>query len=289
MERAYTLLLLVFLIAACSAGPPEGSLDVASPPATVETQAAATASPIEETATPITIVPTATPTIVPTLAPTATIHTPTALSQASLPDASTYTWLTVVGSLQAPVGITDPGDGTGRLFIVEQPGRILVWGSGSLVPAPFLDITDRVGTNGSERGLLGLAFHPRYEDNGYFYVNYTDRQGDTVIARFSVSPDDPGLALPASELQLLRISQPYANHNGGAVEFGPDGYLYLGLGDGGSAGDPQGNGQSLATLLGKILRLDVDRGEPYAVPPDNPFSAGGGYSYPSMPIATVKT
>jgi glucose/arabinose dehydrogenase len=123
---------------------------------------------------------------------------------------------------------------------------------------------------------LGLAFHPDYAQNGLFFVNYTDLQGDTVIARFQVSDTDPNQALAGSEKRLIRISQPYANHNGGAVVFGPDGYLYLGLGDGGSAGDPQNNAQSLNTLLGKILRIDVNAGDPYGIPPDNPFVAAGG-------------
>jgi glucose/arabinose dehydrogenase len=220
--------------------------------------------------------PQATPTEVPTLTSTPEPPTATVVRHSSLPDANAYTWQEIITGLVAPVGIVDPADGTERLFIIEQAGRILIWQQGSLLSRPFLDITDRVGTNGSERGLLGLAFHPQYAENGHLYVNYTDLQGNTVIARFNVSPDDPDLALPASELQLLRVNQPYANHNGGAVVFGPDGDLYLGLGDGGSAGDPEGNAQSLSTLLGKILRLDVDRGEPYVIPEENPYSAGDG-------------
>jgi glucose/arabinose dehydrogenase len=194
----------------------------------------------------------------------------------SLPEANAYTWRVVVEGLRKPVDVTFAPGRPGELYIVEQGGRIFVWKDGSLLPAPFLDIRERVGSQGSEQGLLGLAFHPDYTENGYFYVNYTDGQGDTVIARFSVSRDDPLLALPASEMRLLSVAQPYANHNGGVVKFGPDGYLYVGLGDGGSAGDPLGNGQSLTSLLGKVLRLDVDRAEPYAVPQDNPFALGGG-------------
>jgi glucose/arabinose dehydrogenase len=125
------------------------------------------------------------------------------------------------------------------------------------------------------RGLRGLAFHPDYEQNGYFYVNYTDLNGDTVIARFSVSAD-PNRADPGSETRLLGVDQPFPNHNGGAMAFGPDGTLYIGLGDGGSGGDPLGNGQNPNALLGKVLRLDVDGGDPYAIPPDNPFVGGGG-------------
>jgi glucose/arabinose dehydrogenase len=182
----------------------------------------------------------------------------------------------VVGGLQKPLGIAAPADGTGRLFVLEQAGRVQIVQNGQLLPAPYLDIVSRVGSASNEQGLLGLAFHPRYAENGFFYVNYTDRNGDTVIAQFQVSPDDPNRADPGAEKRLLSVPQPYPNHNGGQVAFGPDGYLYLGLGDGGSAGDPQGNGQSLDTLLGKILRMDVDNGEPYAIPPDNPYAGGGG-------------
>ena len=142
-----------------------------------------------------------------------------------------------------------------------------------------MDISRRVGSSGNEQGLLGLAFHPAFKENGFFYVSYTDRDGDTVIARFH---SDVSLTAgqqvgdPDSELILLRVRQPYSNHNGGHLVFGPDRMLWIGLGDGGSGGDPQGNGQSLQTLLGKILRIDVDHGDPYAIPSDNPFAAGGG-------------
>ena len=133
-----------------------------------------------------------------------------------------------------------------------------------------------INISSSEQGLLGLAFHPHYEETGNFYVNYTDLNGDTVIASFSVSAEDADRADPGSAQQLLFIRQPFPNHNGGEVAFGPDGMLYLGLGDGGAANDPQSNGQSTSTLLGKILRIDVNEGDPYAIPQDNPFAAGGG-------------
>jgi glucose/arabinose dehydrogenase len=192
-----------------------------------------------------------------------------------MPAGQSASWQPVVSGLEAPIGIANAGDGSDRLFILEQSGRIRVIQSGELLSQPFLDIVDRVGCCG-ERGLLGLDFHPRYAENGYFYLNYTDRNGDTLISRFQVSPDDPNRALAESEKPLMYIPQPYPNHNGGAVVFGPDGYLYLGMGDGGSGGDPQGNGQSLTTLLGKILRIDVDNGDPYTIPADNPFAQGGG-------------
>jgi glucose/arabinose dehydrogenase len=207
--------------------------------------------------------------------------TPTATTQeqaqspAQMPDPTQYTWNTWITGLEAPVYMTVPDDGSGRFFFVEQAGRIRIYQNGQLNEQPFLDIRQEVSL-ASERGLLGLAFHPNYTQNGYFYVNYTDRNGNTVIARFQVSAQDPDRADPQSEMHLLEVNQPYANHNGGMVAFGPDGYLYLGLGDGGSAGDPHNNAQSLDTLLGKILRIDVDSSEPYAIPPDNPFLEGQG-------------
>jgi glucose/arabinose dehydrogenase len=156
------------------------------------------------------------------------------------------------------------------LFVIEKYGHIHIIESGQMFETPFLNIEDRVNDSSNEMGLLGLAFHPDYAQNGYFYVNYTGDGGDTFLSRFQVS-GDPNLADPASEVNLLHVSQPFPNHNGGGLAFGPDGYLYAGLGDGGAAGDPFGNGQKLDTLLGKVLRLDVDSGEPYTVPADNPF------------------
>ncbi|MEJ5239926.1 MAG: PQQ-dependent sugar dehydrogenase [Anaerolineales bacterium] len=202
-----------------------------------------------------------------TPSPSATVTSST--NVATFPDPRAYTWVPIVEGLDRPVDIqTPPGDE--RLFIVEQDGRIRLVQSGQLLPLPFLDITDRVGTQGNEQGLLGLAFHPRFAENGYFYVNYTDRQGNTVIARFQAEPGASQVAT-TTEKRLLYIPQPYRNHNGGGMAFGPDGYLYLGLGDGGSAGDPQNNAQNPRSLLGKLLRIDVDGGDPYAIPSDNPF------------------
>ena len=189
---------------------------------------------------------------------------------ASFPNPDAYTWEMIVSGLERPVDLQPVGDGSGRLFIIEKTGRIRIFQDGQLLETPFLDIDERVGSIGNEQGLLGMAFHPNYLESGYFYVNYTDNNGNTVIARYQVT-DDPTLADPDSEFVLLNVSQPFPNHNGGVLAFEPDGYLYAGLGDGGSAGDPRGNAQSLETLLGKILRLDVDSGEPYAIPPDNPF------------------
>lgn len=181
-----------------------------------------------------------------------------------------------IAGLDLPVHVAHAGDGSGRLFVVEQRGRIRLVKNGALRPTPFLDITARIGCCG-ERGLLSVAFPPGYAAKGHFYVNYTDRAGTTVIARYRASAD-PDLADPGSEQIVLTVAQPFANHNGGQLAFGPDGYLYVGMGDGGSAGDPQDNGQRTDTLLGKLLRLDVEGGtQPYAVPADNPFRGRPGF------------
>lgn len=192
----------------------------------------------------------------------------------SLPDPSSAQWVTVSSALDDPVGIANAGDGSGRLFVLERQGRIQVLSNGQPGATPYLDITDRVGSRGSEQGLLGLAFHPKFKENGFFYVNYTDENGNTVIARFHADPTS-NQADPGSEKDLLRVDQPYPNHNGGSMLFGPDGFLYFGLGDGGSQGDPNNTAQSLNTYLGKILRIDVDHGDPYAIPADNPFQKQG--------------
>ena len=168
-----------------------------------------------------------------------------------------------------PVHLAAPA-GDPRLFVVEQAGRIRIVRDGVLVEPPFLDIADRVST-GSERGLLSVAFHPDFSTNGRLFVNFTDLQGATRIERYRVGAD-PDIADPQSAELVLSIEQPYANHNGGHLLFGPDGYLYIGMGDGGRGGDPLGSGQDRQTLLGTILRLDVDGMEPYAIPPDNPWA-----------------
>lgn len=171
-----------------------------------------------------------------------------------------------------PLNIQNAGDE--RLFVVEQGGKIkIIQGNGSVNTAPFLDISDQI-SSGNERGLLGLTFHPEYSSNGFFYVNYTNIDGDSRISRFSVDIQNPEVANSDSEFPIIGYTQPNANHNGGALAFGPDGYLYISSGDGGGSGDPNNNGQSLNTLLGKILRIDVDNSSSennYAIPPDNPF------------------
>ncbi len=174
----------------------------------------------------------------------------------------------IVSGYDDSVQVTNAGDGTGRLFVVEKPGRVWIVQFGVELPEPFLDIRDVVGDSGQEQGLLSMAFHPEFEVNGVFYVNYTDRNGDTVIARYRAGENQ---ADGESGLVLLRIDQPFRNHNGGQIAFGPDGYLYVGAGDGGSANDPKGNGQNLDTLLGKMLRFDVSNPDVLAIPPGNPF------------------
>ncbi len=207
--------------------------------------------------------------------------------------------------LSAPVAIVDPGDGSGRLFIVEQPGTIRIWQNGALLPTAFLTIPAATISCCDERGLLGLAFHPDFENNGYFFVNYTERDPpscspspgpgcalNTVIARFTVQSivdpvnGSPNFADYATEVRLLRFNQPFSNHNGGDLHFGSDGYLYISTGDGGSGGDPNNYGQNISSLLGKILRIDVDATPPaghglcgiqpqaYAAAPGNPYLGG---------------
>ncbi|HET9914660.1 MAG TPA: PQQ-dependent sugar dehydrogenase [Anaerolineales bacterium] len=246
------ILLLVLFIAACN-----GQATLTSVPPTPTTD-----SVTQTAVSPTTLPGTESPT------PGPLPLTETATSTTTFPDPNAYTWQPIASGLQRPVDLQ--ADGSGRLFVIEKVGRIRIIENDQLVATPFLDVSDRVGSSGNEQGLLGLAFHPRYGENGRFFVNYTDTNGDTVIARFQVS-NDPNVADPASESKLLGVDQPFQNHNGGVLAFGPDGYLYAGLGDGGSQGDPRGNAQNTQVLLGKILRIDVDSAEPYAVPADNPF------------------
>lgn len=187
-----------------------------------------------------------------------------------------YQLVPVASGFSRPLYVTHAGDGSGRLFVVEQGGAIRVIKDGVVLAQPFLDVSGLISREAledgyTERGLLGLAFHPGYADNGWLYIDYTDVNGHTVVARYTVSADDPDRADATSAAPLLYVQQPYANHNGGHMAFGPDGYLYVSLGDGGSGGDPDGNGQNLATLLGSILRLDVNVADGYAIPADNPF------------------
>ena len=276
MTRALPLLLVV-LLAACAAVP------VVSPSPT-STHQTGGPSPSGQSSLPATPSPSASPspTGSPAPSPSGPVGTPVGSPSASPTSAGTPpgdfdpTGLTVqfapfATGLDQPVFATGTADGTGRLFVVEQTGRIRIVNSdGSVAPSPFLDISGRV-LAGGEQGLLGLALHPGYPGNGRLFVDYTRKDdGATVIGEFHASGDK---ADPASERILLTIPQPFVNHNGGMVAFDKAGKLLIGMGDGGSAGDPQGNGQNRQALLGKILRIDVDGKKPYAIPSDNPFAA----------------
>ena len=261
---AFTTTLAILALAACgssaaTATPIASGIASIVPPATASPSAGvgATASPSPS------------PTAIATAAPTP-IGAPTQLPTVTI-------GLEIVATgLPGPIGISSaPGDP--RLFVIGQSGKIVIVKDGKAA-GTFLDISGRISCCG-ERGLLGLAFHPNYASNGLFFVRYTDPAGDVRISEFHVGPN-PDQADPASERILLTIPHPgFANHNGGRIEFGPDGYLYIGTGDGGSGGDPNNHGQSLATLLGKMLRIDVDHpsgGKPYAIPPTNPFIGRSG-------------
>ncbi|MCL4263702.1 MAG: PQQ-dependent sugar dehydrogenase [Anaerolineae bacterium] len=264
--------LLILSLAACG----QGETAVTPPVIPVHTPPIAATEALNSPTLIPTLPPTNTepgapeaPTAVPTDTATPVPATPTS---ASLQPVSQIQLVPIVTEdLRLPVHLTHAGDG--RLFVVQQNGLIRLIQDGALLPEPFLEIRDRVGAQANEQGLLSVAFHPQYAQNGYFYVNYTNLAFDTVVSRFQVSATDPNLADPTSEKILLTIEQPYANHNGGLVKFGPDGYLYIGMGDGGSQGDPQNRAQDGRDLLGKILRLDVDIADdvPYGIPETNPF------------------
>ncbi|MCH8339602.1 MAG: PQQ-dependent sugar dehydrogenase, partial [Chloroflexi bacterium] len=233
-----------------------------------------TDSPPIETAAPAAIsTRTTAPTPPPSPAPTDPPPTATPEFVPGLPGPLGYQWSIVADGIQKPVAIGHAGDG--RLFIAEQRGVVLVLQNGVVVQEPFLDIRDRVNSSSFEQGLLGLAFDPEFARSGEFYVNYTDAGGDTTISRFTARLGE-GQTDPSTESAVLRIDQPFSNHNGGDLHFGPDGFLYIATGDGGLRDDTFGNGQNLDTLLGKLLRIKVGAAEPYAIPGDNPFAAGGG-------------
>ncbi|NPA06166.1 MAG: PQQ-dependent sugar dehydrogenase [Chloroflexi bacterium] len=232
--------------------------------------------------------PAVSPTPLATLPPPAPIASPSPVAtRATAAAATPWPWATalpmdiaqrthwrVIAQVNQPTSIVGwPGDPE-RLVILERAGRARLWVRGQLREEPFLDLTDRVGSAQPEQGLLGLAFHPEFATNGEFFVNYTDQQGNTVVARFTLDDPDARTADPDTEERLLYVEQPYGNHNGGHLAFGPDGYLYIGLGDGGAAGDPEDRAQNPQSLLGKMLRIDVDHGDPYAIPPDNPYADG---------------
>ena len=231
MKRAL-LVLFAFSLAAC--------LPTTTPPPPTPVAATDTPTAAPPPTDPATALP-------PTETPTAP---PTPANVMTFPNPDAYIWETVATGLVRPVNVQSASDGSGRLFIIEKVGRIRILQDGKLLDSPFLDISNRVGSGGNEQGLLGLAFHPNYAENGLFFVNYTDKNGNTVIARYHVTAD-PNVADPNSEVALLHVDQPFANHNGGMLAFGPDGYLYAGLGDGGSGGDPFGNGQKTEYSAGQ--------------------------------------
>ncbi len=196
------------------------------------------------------------------------------------PSPAGYEWREIATGFDSPVGVIDLGGGT--MLVMEQTGFILVVEDGEIRPAPFMDLSAQIPASVfmggySEQGLLGLALHPNFDENGTFFVSYTDPNGISVVERYQTYEDRPLTADPSTVERLLQVGQPFENHNGGHIVFGPDGYLYIGLGDGGSNGDPQGNGQNTFTLLGKILRIDVDE-LPYTIPDDNPFVGQEGFA-----------
>jgi glucose/arabinose dehydrogenase len=283
--RRITLILVLALVAAACGGGVEASND--APATSLGTLPATTTEPTTTTPTSTTTTSSSTTTIGSTTTVPANTTTTTAASATTTTAPPTSTTATtapepledlrlaadlVFSGLRSPVFLTAPR-GDDRLFVLEQAGRILVSRNGET--AVFLDIQDRV-IRGGERGLLGLAFHPSYVENRRFFVNYTNIRGNTVVAEFTTDPVDPNLVDPDTERVLLTVNQPAANHNGGMIAFGPDGSLYIGLGDGGGANDQYGQGQRTDTLLGTILRIDVDGGDPYGIPATNPFADGDG-------------
>lgn len=189
------------------------------------------------------------------------------------PTSSTVKLTVVTSAVSQPVLVTSPRDGTNRLFIVEKTGKVRIVKAGSLLAAPFLDLSANV-TKGGEQGLLGLAFHPGYKTNRKFYVSYTNLSGDSVVREYRASSTNPNRVATGSGRTIIRIDQPYANHNGGMIAFGRDGYLYIGMGDGGSAGDPGNRAQNVNSLLGKMLRINVNGSTAtrnYLIPSSNPY------------------
>lgn len=274
--RILSIVLLIFVIAlvvGCSSRDDQTGTSAALPIASPRSTSTPSPQPPSPTATRPAPTATAAPSLTPTAAATST-PTPTPTATPVDLTALALTLEPLVEELKQPVFASHAGDGSGRIFVLEKSGRILAFDAGGGNRAEFLDITDRVGGNGSEQGLLGIAFAPDFAASGRFYLNYTDRDGDTVIARFQTDAARAA-ADPASEAVLLTVAQPASNHNGGMMAFGPDGYLYIGLGDGGGAGDVYENAQDLGTLLGSILRIDVSGDQP-SVPADNPFAGQEG-------------
>ncbi len=260
---ARRLLFVILIVATCSA-PPSAAPSGPTPPPTASPTATGTAGPGPSG---------------PTIGPT-TVPPPTHAPSPPFVPASVSVKLEPVATVEgAPLAFAAPTDGSDRLFVGTKEGRIWVLDGTSVRPDPLLDIRNLVSTGG-EQGLLGVAVHPDFPSDPRVFVDYTDTGGNTVVSSFRLSGSNPDRLDPATEQWVLRVNQPYPNHNGGAVAFGPDGMLYVSLGDGGSGGDPNGNGQRLDTLLGKVLRLDVNvpvgNSATYVIPTDNPFVGRAG-------------
>ncbi|TAJ99912.1 MAG: glucose dehydrogenase [Chloroflexota bacterium] len=252
-----------------------------SPPGTSGSpDPSASASTAPSASTPATAEPTAKPTPKPSPRPTPTpaptpVITPAPTVSGWDPNRVAVGFSTVTTVPGRPLAITNAGDGSGRLFVADQGGKVYIVSGGTVTATPFLDISGQV-SGGGEQGLLGIAFHPSYPTDNRVFVDYTNTAGDTVVASFRVDPGAPNVVIPGSEALVIAIDQPFANHNGGAINFGPDGYLYIALGDGGDGGDPGNRAQNKDSLLGKILRLDVSPATGYAIPGSNPFVGGAG-------------
>ncbi len=278
----YSLVLALFFFSACrqTLSPGIESLPAQSLPTETQPGFSEAKQTLIPTITPEIVKATPTPSIetVASLPPPTVEPAELPTSVSVLPDPEAYTWLTVAEGLERPVGLAHAGDGSNRLFVLEQQGLVRILKDSKIQPEPFLDLRDRVSTTGgTTRGLLGLAFHPNYALNGMLFIHYTRAGGEIVVSRLLVS-ENSDRADPDSEKILLTVQPPVGEHNGGGLAFGPDGFLYVALGDGGGPGyqDQAGNAQNTQTLLGGLLRLDVDTGELYGIPADNPFAQGGG-------------
>lgn len=257
MQKMIPWVMTAILLVGCTS--PYVSPSAPSDPPAPEASIALPTATLDAPTTPTVEVSVALPTVTPT---------PTTLNLAQM----SFSVEPVLDGLERPVFVTHAGDGSERIFVVEKPGRIRIAKDGVLVETPFLDISEQINSRSNEQGLLGLAFAPDYSTNGRFWVNYTDLAGNTVVASFQTS-DNPDLADPFSASTVLTITQPAPNHNGGMIAFGPDGMLWIGMGDGGAANDRFGNGQNPSSLLGKLLRVDVmsDPSLAYTIPADNPW------------------
>ena len=269
--------------ASASTGPSASRAPTTTPDPSPSGSAQAAASPSGAPTSTPTLAPTAPPTVAPTPRPTpppappptpapTPVITPAPTPAGWDPNKIAVKFATVATVPGRPLAVTNAGDGSGRLFVAEQGGKVYIVKGGTVTSTPFLDISGLV-SGGGEQGLLGIAFHPGFPADNRVFVDYTDAAGDTVVSSFRVDPGSPDVVIPGSEVPILTVDQPYANHNGGTIQFGPDGSLYIALGDGGSGGDPENRAQNLGSLLGKILRIDVSPATGYAIPGSNPLGS----------------